>query len=68
MKIELRPDKTPDIALEKALKVLKRKIMGDLKLVRDRHQGYVKPSAIRHQKHLDILHKRKLKRKNNKNG
>ena len=64
MRIEVRYKKgqKPLDALEKALKVLKKKTAGKIKLFRERNRGFVKPSALRHQKQIDILHKRKIKK------
>ena len=64
MRIEVRykTGQDPMDALVKTLKVLKRKTSGDLKLVRTRNRGFIKPSEIRHQKERELLHKRKLKK------
>ena len=65
MRIEIRQKKgqEPLEAITKALKILKRKTAGDLRLLRDRNRGFKKPSLIKHEKIRDILHKRKLKKR-----
>lgn len=60
--VKYRNGQDPMEALMRTLKVLKRKTSGNLKLVRTRQRGFVKPSAILHQKIRDILHKRKIKK------
>lgn len=64
MRIEIRKKEGQDSmdALGKVLKILKKKTAGDLRLVRERNRGFVKPSQLRHNKVRDILHKRKLKK------
>jgi len=64
MRIEIRQGKNSDVALEKALKILKKKTIGIFKELRERQKGFKKPSAIRHQKELDLAHKRKLRKRN----
>ena len=66
MRIEVRTNKkspTKDEALVFALKLLKRKMGPELKLLRDRNKGYIKPSEIRHRKNREKLHLRKRKRR-----
>jgi len=65
MRIEVRQDKNPDDALEKALKILKKKTAGMFKELRNK-KYFIKPSAIKHQKKLDIQHKMKVR--NRKKG
>ncbi len=50
--------------LEKALKLLKRKLIkeGFFQALKDKRH-YVKPSEIRHQKNMALIHKRKVQRR-----
>lgn len=56
-------------SFSKALAIFTKKVNknGHLKLIKERNRGYLKPSQIKHQHDLDILHKRKIdKRKGQK--
>ena len=68
MKIEIKQRKgqNSEEALVKALRILKKKTAGVIKILRERNRGFKKKSLIKHEKIREILHKRKLKKRRKK--
>ena len=53
-------------SFKKALSIFTKKVNrnGHIRILREINRGYKKPSEIRHQKQLDILHKKKITKRN----
>jgi len=49
-------------SFKKTLSIFIKKVNrnGHIRIIKERNRGYKKPSEIKHQKQLDILHKKKI--------